>query len=323
MLTAKDTIPPRLISATMTDQHHILVGLTKSIDSTLIRSDNFYLIDSTTNKSISTSSAFKGTAKPAEMVLTVANQIALGNDVYLFAKLLKDNYGNVYTNDFAHLTISDRSDTSKPGILKTIPPGNYSNADYTNQKFIFYFTDSFDTSVARTGISLTDTSGNAYPYEINYLDDATFVLVPVKKLDRVKDYLIKFNLSKFKNLSGNSFDTTYIYKFRTISGIDFTGISGKVINFDISKNPILVLEGTERERRKYEQKIVADGRFNFTRVESGTYNLWCYYDTDNNGKYSFGSVYPFVTSEKFFAYPGTITLKPRWTLTDVVFDIKK
>jgi hypothetical protein len=323
MLTERDTIPPRLLSATMTDEHHLLVGFTKGIDSTLIESDNFFLTDSTTNNNIMVGSAFKGTAKPAEIVLTIKNTISLNDDVYLIAKRLKDKYGNVFASDFVRLTISDRADTSKPGILKTIPPNNFINADYIKQKFIFYFTDSFDTTSARAGISLTDTSGNIYPYEINYMDDATFTIVPAKNLDKVKDYMIKLDLNKFKNQAGNSFDSTYIYKFRTISGIDFTGISGKLEKFELSKNPKLILERTESGKKKYEQKISANGKFNFTRIEPGKYNLWCYYDTDDNGEYSYGSVYPFIPAEEFFVYSETFTLKPRWTLTDVNFSIKK
>ena len=323
ILTEKDTISPRLISATMTDEDHILVGFTKGIDSTLIKLSNFDLIDSTTNRNIATTAAFKGTAKPAEIVLTINTKIPLGDDVYLQAKKLMDRYGNVFDNDFTRLTISDRPDTSKPGILKTIPPDNFTNADYVKQKLIFYFTDSFDTTLSRSGMSFTDTLGNSEPFEIKYLDDASFVIQPVKNLEKVKDYVIKFDLSKFKNRSGNSFDTTYVYKFRTISGIDFTGVSGTVTNFEISKNPVLVLEGVDGGNKKYQQKIGANGKYDFTRVEAGKYNLWCYYDTDGNGNYSYGTVYPFIPSEKFFVYPKTLTLKARWTLTDVKFELNK
>ncbi|MGA8265305.1 MAG: Ig-like domain-containing protein, partial [Ignavibacteriaceae bacterium] len=108
MLTERDTIPPRLLSATMTDEHHLLVGFTKGIDSTLIESGNFFLTDSTTNSNIMVGSAFKGTAKPAEIVLTIKNTISLNDDVYLIAKRLKDKYGNVFASDFVRLTISDR-----------------------------------------------------------------------------------------------------------------------------------------------------------------------------------------------------------------------
>ena len=321
MLTKRDTIPARLLSATMTDRYHILVRFTKEIDSTIITTNNFFLADSTANRDIIPNYAFKGTSKSEEMVLRIPNELPQTDAVFLFAKTIKDEYGNEYTNDDVRLTISDRADTSKPGILKSIPPNNFGNADFKGQKFIFYLTDAFDKTLAKSGITLTDTLGNSFSYSINFLDDASFVIVPQQNLDRVKDYRINLDLSKFKNPSGNSYDSTYIYKFRTISGIDFTGISGDIKSFDISKNPVLVLQRIGREKESYSQKIEKNGKFNFVRVEPGNYNLWCFYDTDANGKYSFGSVYPFIPAEKFFVYPSKITLKPRWTVTDINFDL--
>ena len=321
MLTKRDTIPSRLLSAIMTDRYHVLVSFTKDIDSTIIKAENFYLADSTVNRNIMPSYAFKGTSKPEQMVLIIPNELPQTDAVFLFAKNIKDVYGNEFANDNVRLTISDRADTSKPGILKSIPPNNYGYADFKGQKFIFYLTDAFDKTLAKSGISLTDTLGNSFSYSINFLDDASFMIVPQQNLDRVKDYRIKFDLSKFKNPSGNSYDSTYVYKFRTISGIDFTGISGEIKNFDISQNPIIVLQGIDGNKEKYSKKIEKSGKFNFVRIEAGNYNLWCYYDTDGNGDYSFGSVYPFVPAEKFFVYPSKITLKPRWTVTDLSFEL--
>ncbi len=322
MLTKRDTIPPRLISSTMTDEYHILVGFTKDIDSSVIRSNNFYLFDSTASKNISPVFAFKGTAKPAEMVLVIQDKIPLQDEVFLFARKLKDTFGNIFEHDHSQVTISDRADTSKPGILKTIPDNGYSKADFSKQNFVFYFTDAFDTAQARTGISLTDTLGHSFGYDISYIDDASFKIMPVGNLEKVKDYRINFDLSKFRDKSGNSYDTTYVYKFKTISGIDFTGVSGRLEDFDISKNPVLVLQGIDGDKARYEQKIKGDGKFNFTRIEPGNYNLWCYYDSDDDGKYTYGWPFPFKPAEEFFVYDSNLKLKPRWTLTDVSFKLK-
>jgi hypothetical protein len=321
MLTKRDTIPARLLSAIMTDRYHILVRFTKDIDSAIITAENFYLADSTSNKTVIPNYAFKGTSKPEEMVLIISNELPQTDAVFLFAKTIKDEYGNEFANDNVRLTISDRADTSKPGILKSIPPNNYDNADFKEQQFIFYLTDAFNKTMAKSGITLTDTLGNSFAYSVNFLDDASFVIVPQQNLDRVKDYRISFDLSKFKNPSGNSYDTTFVYKFRTISGIDFTGISGEIKSFDISQNPIIVLQGISGSKEIYSKKIERNGKFNFVRIVAGNYNLWCYYDTDGNGEYSFGSVYPFVPAEKFFMYPSKITLKPRWTVTDISFEL--
>ena len=169
---------------------------------------------------------------------------------------------------------------------------------------------------------MTDTSGNRDEINIDFLDDATLKISPIKKLETSKDYRINMILQQFKNIAGNSYDTTYVFKFKTISGIDFTGLAGIVSNFDISKNPVLILQGINGDKLKYSEKLSSDGKFNFKRIEPGDYNLWCYYDTNKNNMFDYGWPFPFKPAEKFFYYKNVITLKPRWTLTDLKFEIK-
>ncbi len=94
------------------------------------------------------------------------------------------------------------------------------------------------------------------------------------------------------------------------------------MNATFSKNPILVLEGTGSEKKTYKQPITKSS-FSFEKVEAGKYLLWCFYDTDSSGTYSYGSANPFKPSEEFFFYRDTLNLKPRWTVTDVKFVLKE
>ncbi len=75
-------------------------------------------------------------------------------------------------------------------------------------------------------ISFTDTLGNSIPFNLNYPDDATLEVVSARDLQTDKDYLININLAQFQDASGNFSDTTIVYRIRTISGLEFTGVSG-------------------------------------------------------------------------------------------------
>jgi len=321
MITKRDTVPPRMIRATMTDKYHILTSLSQRIDSTLINRDNFFLIDSTTNKEIIPAYAFKGTIKPEEVVLTINESIPTQDNVYLVARKLGNKFGNIFENDFSRVTVSDREDTSKPGIIKTIPPYGSQRIDFINPSFLFYFNDAFDKVAAKNAISLSDTLGNKIPIKIDFLDDATITISPDKNLLSNRDYQIKMDLNNFNDIAGNSYDTTYIYNFKTISGIDFTGLSGSVVNADNLQSPVLVLQEKNGDN-KYHSRLSNDGKFEFKRIEPGDYSLWCFYDVNNNGKYDYGWPFPFEPAEKFFYYKTDITLKPRWTLTDIKFELK-
>jgi hypothetical protein len=323
MITKRDTIPPRLLSATMTDRNHIIAEFSKKIDSTIISRNNFYVYDSTAQNKIIPDYVFKGTLKPTEIVLALKAEIPIQDDAFLFADNLKDQYGNVFKEDISRMTISDREDTSKPGIIRTLPGKGVGNADFINQEFCFYFSDGFDSSVAKTGITFTDTLGNSEKYKIKFLDDGTFKIIPSSPLESNKDYRIKLDLSKFVDLSGNHFDTTFVYNFQTISGIDFTGLSGSVLNYDKAENPILVLQGKDGRKKMYQQKPDDEGSFNFVRIAPGNYDLWLFYDLNRNGKYDYGWPFPFKPAEKFIYYKEELNLKARWTLTDLKFDLSE
>ena len=321
-LSSADSIGPRLISAIMTDKYHVLVNLTEAFDSSVIYANNFSFIDSAAGKVSKPLYAYKGNTKPTEFVLVVPGDFPDSDQWFLIADTLKDNLGNFYAKDFTSLTVSANPDTSKPKIFKTIPSSDARDADYQNQEFFFFFDDAFNRQSAETGIFLEDTLERKMKFDLAFIDDASFKITPSQKLEPQKDYIIKIDLNKFEDAAGNNYDSVYQYKFQTIRGLDFTGVSGTIFNADFSKNPVLVLEGSDKGKKSY-RKDVNKGDFSFERVTAGKYTLWGFYDTDSSNTYSYGSPDPFKHSEEFFFYPDTLILKPRWTVTDINFVLKE
>jgi len=320
-LTSTDTTSPRLISAIMTDKYHLLVNLSEVFDSTIIIKNNFHFIDSAAGKITEPLYAYKGNTKATEFVLVISDSFPDSDQLYVIADTLKDREGNFYLRDFTSITVSNNSDTTKPKLLKTTPSAGTRDADYQNQEFYFFFDDAFNRQTSETGISFKDTLGRPVKYNVSFIDDASFKIIPLQKLEPQKDYIIGIDFSKFKDAAGNNYDSVYQYKFKTISGLEFTGVSGIVPNADFSKNPILILEGNEREKKIFTRSLTKNN-FSFERVEAGKYSLWCFYDTDSSGTYSYGSANPFQPSEEFFFYSDTLNLKARWTQTDVNFVLK-
>jgi len=266
--------------------------------------------------------AYKGNTKATEFVLVVTEKFPASANLFVIADTLRDREGNVYSGDFTSVTYGSMPDTTKPKLFKTIPPGGSNKADFLNQDFYFFFDDAFNREDVKTGISFTDTLGRGVKFNTLFPDDASLVVTPSQKLEPQKDYIIKIDLSKFKDAAGNGYDSVYQYKFKTINGLDFTGVTGSILNAYFSKNPVLVLDGTGREKKTY-KKPVNKNNFSFERVEAGKYFLWCFYDADSSGTYSYGSSNPFQPSEEFLFYSDTLNLKPRWTVTDVNFILEE
>ncbi len=313
-LTKIDTIRPRLISTIMTDRNHIIVALSEDCDSSIYKADNYYLIDSTLDKKMDIGFCFKGNAKKDEFVCVQTNELSPTNKYFFFAKKLVDLSGNVFENDWKELIVSSKPDTSAPKLFKTIPVKN-SRIDFVKPVISFFFDDAISNKQLNTAVQFEDTLKNKIPFIIDYPDDATFQIKPKSDLKADKVYQIKMDLSKFTDVAGNKTDSIFTLKFSTITGMDFTGLSGNISTS--MQNIVLVLQNTKDPKVQYSVKPDKGSNYNFTRIEPGDYQLWFYSDADSNGKYDYGYPFPFKHSEEFYFYQDTVKLKPRWSITDL------
>jgi len=315
-----DTTKPRLISGVMTDKYHLLVSTSKPVEPKSIKEENFFLVDSTQNKVIQIDYAFKGNSKPEEFILMFDERIDPDDNVYLFADTLIDLLGNTISNDFTQVVISDRIDTNSVSIFSTEPEEN-GLVDVENTEIKIFFDEAFNKDFNISAVALTDTFNNPVSFDVDFYDDATLLVKPAEKLKPDKDYLLKLDLNQITDIAGNKTDSIFVLKFSTISGLEFTGLSGKVININYSKSPILVLENTEVPKFIYEEKLSSEN-FEFSRIEPGKYLLWCFLDENNNGNYNYGWPSPIEYSEEFSFYPDTLNLRPRWEVSDLIFRFK-
>ena len=320
LLFNADITKPRLISAVMTDRNHLLVSSSKNLEERSIRADNFSIFDSTDNKKYEIVYAFKGKTKPEEFILMLDAQINSDNQVYLFADTLTDLLNNVTINDFTKVVVSDREDTSSIKIIAT-EPAEGGLTDIENTEIKISFDEAFNKDFNNSAIALTDTFNKPISFDIGYFDDAILIIKPAENLKTDKNYIVKLQLGSFVDIIGNSTDSLFTLKFKTISGLEFTGLSGNTIDLSYAKNPFLVLENTAEPKFKYEQKLVSD-KFEFSRIEPGKYLLWCFLDENDDGKFNYGWPEPIEFSEMFSFYPDTLNLRPRWEVSDLIFKFK-
>ncbi len=320
LLFNADTTKPRLISSIMTDRNHLLVSTSKVLKEQSIRADNYSLFDSTDNKIFEITFALKGKTKPEEFILILDEKINPDNQVYLFADTLTDLLNNVTINDFTKLIISDRADTNSIKIVSTEPTAG-GTVDFEKTEIKIFFDEAFNKNFNNSAIALTDTFNKSISFDVDYFDDATLVIKPAENLKTDKNYIVKLQLGSFVDIAGNRTDSLFTLKFRTISGLEFTGLSGNVIDLSFTKNPYLVLENTSEPKFKYEQKLESN-KFEFSRIEPGKYLLWCYLDENGDGKFNYGWPEPIEYSESFSFYPDTLNLRPRWEVSDLIFKFK-
>ena len=320
-MTNFDTEPPRILKAIMTDEHHLLVEFTESLTHSSIKSENFYIMDSTLNKKISLKYIYAKDLKRTKLVLINENKLDGNSDLFLEANNIEDVFGNKTINDAINLIYSNRVDTTKPKLISVEPPKGNDNSDFSGQEFNFYFSDYIDTTSAKEGIKFVDSENINIPYQIEFFDNASFKIITSGDLLHVKDYSINLELNKFRNLNGSVADSNYIYNFTTINALNFSGITGKVKNLKTELLVYVVLEGVSNNKI-YKQLLNKSRKFEIKRVVAGKYNLWCFVDSDKNEKYSFGYFNPYKPAEQFIYLNSVLELKPRWVQADIILEFK-
>ncbi len=317
-LTKDDTIKPNVVNITMTDRNHLMIELSEFTDSTKISAENFYIFDSTNSAKHSVKYLYKGKAGPKKYFISFNDSLISENENYLISNNIIDLYGNISDNGSNNFVVNTKPDTVAPSIVNVSTSFKKNESDYNDVNITFNFDDGFKIAGLDKLISLRDSKNNSVPYSLLKRDDASFSVISKIILRPKNNYSIKIDLNNIIDAAGNKLDSIYTYKFKTISDLYFSGVSGKIVK-DSSKYPIVLkLNPIAKNSKKYSLNIKgSSNNFDFKRVLPGKYILWGFIDEDSSGTYNYGKMLPFEPSERFVFFPDTLNLRPRWPVGDI------
>jgi hypothetical protein len=167
--------------------------------------------------------------------------------------------------------------------------------------------------------SIKDDAGNPLQVVFNWKNDSLVEIFPPAKFGYNKDYDASFKINYGK-------DSVYNYelKFRTASVNSFGEIKGSIRYL---LNKIEGLEGLPVYLDMQSSDIkpvvnytfeVSDTSFDFKNIYEADYSLFSYIDRNRNGKYDYGSPFPFEFSEPFYVYPQKISVKGGWAIENII-----
>lgn len=319
LLSKEDTIAPKLSSAFMKDRNHLIIEFNEAIDSTKLTANNFQLIDSLNNKKILAKYFYKFDAKPNQFYLAFEDSSSFQNYV-LEANNFFDLAGNKNGKDKIQFIYKNEKDTIPTFPIKILGEYSEDKIDYENPTLKIQFNDGIDLNEVIKRAKIVDAKKNNYELTINKIDDALFQLRINEKLKQANEYFFLFDARELKDFSNKMIDTTYRIKFTTSSELDYSGVSGKIIDND-STDVVINLTQVVNKKNSYKQKLASTKKFEFPKVIPGKYLLWIYKDKNKNDKYDFGKVKPFTYSEEFKFYPDTLNLRARWPVGEIEFQI--
>jgi uncharacterized protein (DUF2141 family) len=314
-----DTTAPEFASATMTDSFHAVAEFTEPIDSSAYDPAKFWIVDSSDGARREITYAYRGRSTEDQVALAFRAAFPDTADLHLWTSGVSDVHGNESPPLSAPMMLSDKPDTAPPTIVKSLP-SNKTNVPFKSTELEFYFNDGFDLSaLAEGGVALIDTGGAAVPVTMTKIDDAAFRLTAREDLKKNSTYYAVVDLGRVEDVAGNVLrDSIAQTRLKTLNPVEQTGVSGKVLNADLAKSPILVIEEARGGIPRHTAPLEGE-EFSFMEMSAGKYRLWLFYDLDGSGDYSPGAVEPFAYAEPAFFFPKDIDVPPRWAVTDVTF----
>jgi hypothetical protein len=70
--------------------------------------------------------------------------------------------------------------------------------------------------------------------------------------------------------------------------------------------------------KRFEVHLKKPGAWEFANIPPGAYRLTAFVDANGNGRYDYGSAFPFVPAERFVVLQTDIQVRPRWTIENVM-----
>ena len=142
---------------------------------------------------------------------------------------------------------------------------------------------------------------------------------------------IMFNQSFLKDFAGNTgLDSTI---FLTVSPFEqlqplkeFGSLSGELIFTDdqsIAKNGDFTIFAVSTGNDLYKQSHKGSGAFKLDSLPAGYYTLEAYLDSDNNGRFNYGLLYPFKAPERYaVSRMDTIRVRAGWESGGGIIEFK-
>ena len=126
---------------------------------------------------------------------------------------------------------------------------------------------------------------------------------------RIKDYHIE-------EIEIKTEEEALKLSFKTINPLIFGAIEGSVTCEDTISSVIISAFETSTGK-KFTTKTKCNSKFTIEQIPQGRYLIEAFIDSNGNGTYDYGKVFPFAPSEKFTVYPDTVKVRARWTTENI------
>ncbi|CUS98272.1 Ig-like domain-containing protein [Candidatus Chrysopegis kryptomonas] len=304
--TIEDTSKPFVSSVNVIDASHILVKFSEKI----ILSEKSFKLENSAGSLNLVPQIYPDSTR---VILIIFDKLLNTGKYKLFISKVSDLAGNEIEPQIFELSPEPRNefpqDTTAPSLIFSTPSDDETEIDLSaNIKLLF--DDILNPGV---GASLVDSSGAGTEIKI----EQNLNSLEIKPVESLKaNELYTLNVFNIRDVNGNVFKDTLKITFRTLDPANFGAIEGNVV-CDDTVSSVVVSAFEVGKKKIFQTKTKCNSRFIFEKIPQGRYLIEAFIDSNGNGKYDYGKVYPFIPSERFSVFPDTVKVRARWTTENI------
>jgi uncharacterized protein (DUF2141 family) len=330
---AADISRPQLYDVQAMNPTTIEATFSEDIDTASLAPGNYMVRDSAGQLGVTTKAVWMNSKNGKSVFLSVAPALDTSMKWKLSIRLgdttVRDLAGNPISDTVASKLFraeADRGDTAAiPTLRLPFPDSSKSVGISTAFDILFdraVIHDDVDRRLVFTNLSTNKTVLT----NDEWRGDNLLRLTPQKPLESDNWYEFKLSTGGIRALGSTAAmkDSVRYMRFKTVDVRTFGGVKGTLIDSATTGNEryIVSLVGKEKKNR-ISLKVNKVGAFEFTDVPSGIYTLEAFVDSENTGKYYYGSPFPFRPSARFGASAAELTVRSRWTVEGAKVEIPK
>lgn len=319
-VTRIDTTIPQVSGARTIDNRTILLRINEFVNSLL--PENISIIDTLSEKPFNLLAIARNTAEPKQFYVYTSLQDS-GCGYRIFIDHLEDTLGNVQTDtQWVDIIGNAKEDTTHFEILKVFPPDSTRNLGLSTTISV-EFSIPVDNKNIEQHLLIMDKDSQKVGGNWSWHNLKKGLFKPHADYNPGGEYHYHFNTKDFTSLWGDTLsDSTYYNTFFIQPEDDFGSVSGLYRTGKLPENRVY-LKTLSIESRGPGYTVIIDESNNFfiPWVLEGRYKMSGFIDLNNDGKYSYGSLFPFSFSEPFIFYDDTLRVRKRWELSDIEFYI--
>ncbi|MBU0982894.1 MAG: Ig-like domain-containing protein [candidate division Zixibacteria bacterium] len=317
-LTHYDTLPAQILSVSRTPDNLVRLRMSKPVPTDFLAANPSSLLLHSMEDSLRTypASAILEWDKPTTDILTAqvenlpqgAYSIVLAYDLTL-PEIRFDSTNLMLAEDKTGPAITAFTPDAQPQFLEEV-------------KISLTFSEPIDTAaITDQTMVLWGADSTLVPLVLNWTDAFHLALMPDELLPGTR-YSLGVTEFEIRDMAGNALgDSLRSYAFTILDADSLGSVTGEVDIQVAGKDgdPLVLTFSDSEARRSYTLHV--DGRQFNKELPPGRYLITGFVDSDLDGQWSLGGLFPFSFGETYISHPDTVAVRARFETAGVTITV--